>query len=89
MKNHFYAEIRKSLRRINHFIKVYLGGRFKQINVHHVSKMITVLSEKNGHIANSAHSVFSTYIIILELKKYLFSMGKKQEQEELSTLEVI
>jgi hypothetical protein len=48
VKNYFYAKIRKSLRRINLFATKFLSEKIKQLNMSHVSKMITTLSDKNS-----------------------------------------
>ena len=52
MKNHFYAEIRKSVRRVNSFISHYFPKKFKELNLGQISKVITLLSEKKKEIPN-------------------------------------
>lgn len=47
VKNHFYAQLRKGIRRINWILKAHFNGHLKQLNMAHVSKMITLLSEKS------------------------------------------
>ena len=73
VKNHFYAKIRKSLRRINFFIKIYFNKQLKQLNLSHVSKMVTMMSEKKqGSESNEV-----TESNIMEIKDFLFEMSEK------------
>ena len=91
IKNHFYAEIRKAIRRINFFIRNQFDSKEKSVNMSNVSKMITLLSEKKNVSSHLSHLVNEKGQIFLDFKSKIFKFAKKDErqllnEEELSEL---
>ena len=90
-KNHFYAQVRKSIRRINFYISLHLPKQYKPLNMAHISKMITSLSEKispepkiKAIVEKHEEEVYGKSLFKLEMKRNFFSFAKKEEGSSLS-----